>query len=194
MAKKALKRNILVSGTSKNTFGFTFIELVVVIMIIALVATIAIPNLQQRMPGYQRKQFFTELNSLMTIAWEHALSTNTLHRVLFDFDRRTIKIELEIKDHEKEKAKFKEITGAYRKTMYQWPETIEVRQFFIEGVNEMRSGTKVDKMWIFITPEGLAQDVVINAVDINQHAEIPLGFVLNPFTAQFTSYETFQKP
>ena len=162
-------------------------------MIIALVATIAIPNLQQRMPGYQRKQFFTEISSLMAITWEHALRTNQLHRVLFDFDRRTIRIEVETKE-EKGKKSFKEITGAYRKTMYQWPETIEVRQFFIEGINEMRSGVKVDKMWIFITPEGLAQDVVINAVDTSQHAEIPLGLVLNPFTAQFTLYETFQKP
>ena len=60
-------------------------------------ATIVIPNILQRAPGYERKQFFTELNSLMAITWEHAFRTNQLHRVVFDFDTRTIKIEVETK-------------------------------------------------------------------------------------------------
>ena len=56
----------------------------------------------------------------------------------------------------------------YRKTTYHGPENFEVREFFIEGLNEMKGGKKVDKMWIFVTPEGLAQEVIINVIDVTQ--------------------------
>ena len=163
-------------------------------MIIGMMATIVVPNLLQRTPGYKRKQFFTELNSLMAITWEHALRTNQLHRVVFDFDTRTIKIEVETKNDETGKSSFINVSGVYRKTVYQWPENLEVREFFIEGLNEMKGGKKVDKMWIFVTPEGLAQEVIINIMDVTNAKEIPLGLVLNPFIVQFKLYDTFQKP
>ena len=163
-------------------------------MILSVVATIVIPNILQRAPGYERKKFFSELNSLMAITWEHALRTNQLHRVVFDFDTRTINIEVETKNDETGKSSFTNISGVYRKTSYQWPENFEVREFFIEGLNEMKGGKKVEKMWIFVTPEGLAQEVIINVMDVTQSKEIPLGLVLNPFIAQFKLYDTFQKP
>jgi len=163
-------------------------------MIIGVMATIVVPNILQQAPGYKRKQFFTELNALMAITWEHALSTNQLHRVMFDFDTRTITIEVETKQDEKGKTTFKNVSGAYRKTIYTWAENLEVREFFIEGLNEMKSGKKVDKMWIFVTPEGLAQDVIINIVDVVGQKEIPIGLVLNPFIVQFKKYDTFQRP
>ena len=67
----------------KSKHGFTFIELVVVIMILGIVATIVVPNLQKRLPGYQRKAFVNELNTLTALGWQNALSTQKVHRIFF---------------------------------------------------------------------------------------------------------------
>lgn len=181
-------------GKFNKQVGFSFIEIIVVIMIIGVMATIVVPNLLQQAPGYKRKQFFTELNTFMAITWEHALSTNQLHRVMFDFDTRTIKIEVQTKQDETGKTTFQNVSGVYRKTTYTWDKNIEIREFFIEGLNEMKGGKKVDKMWIFVTPEGISQDAIINIVDIGEQKEIPLSLVLNPFIVQFKIYDTFQRP
>ncbi len=178
-------------GKSNKQVGFSFIEIIVVIAIIGVMATIVVPNLLQQAPGYKRKQFFTELNSLMAITWEHALSTNQLHRVVFDFDARTIKIEVETKQDEKGKTTFQDVSGVYRKTTYTWDKNLEIREFIIEGLKENK---KIDKIWFFVTAQGLGQDVIINIVDVSEQKEIPLGLVLNPFTVQFKVYDTFQKP
>jgi type II secretion system protein H len=180
-----------VFGKSKKQIGFSLIEILVVIMIIGVMATIVVPNLLQQAPGYKRKQFVTELNALMAITWEHALSTNQLHRVLFDFDTRTIKIEVETKQDEKGKTTFQNVSGVYRKTTYTWDKNLEIREFIVEGLKESK---KIDKIWIFVTPEGLGQDVIINIVDVGEQKEVPLGLVLNPFIVQFKVYDTFQKP
>jgi hypothetical protein len=43
----------------------------------------------------------------------------------------------------------------------------------------------------------MAQDVVMNFIDTKDTQDgkpLQVGLVLNPFTAQFKTYDTFQKP
>ncbi|MEX0940272.1 MAG: type II secretion system protein [Candidatus Babeliales bacterium] len=179
--------------------GFTFLELVVVIMLIGLLATIVVPNLQNVIPGYKRKEFLSRLTGLVRLSWQQALITQRAHRVLFDLEKRIVQVEIESeKKDKKAKPLFEPIKISYLNSTYQWTENIEIKQFFVEGKELIaRPGIKTEQVWFYIAPDGLAQEVIINFVDTAQlDAGRPttISLVLNPFSAQFREYDTFQKP
>lgn len=177
-------------GTYKA--GFTILEILIVVAILAILATIAVPTLHQRMQRNYRQTLVENLNRLAALAWQQALSTHTLHRLLFNLDTRTVSLEHDTGSLDAQgQQKFKPVLGTFTTTTYTWHENIEVRKFFIEGINELTgAGKKVVSMWIYITPEGLAQDASIQAVEHKQHQEIPFSVTLNPFSVQFTYHET----
>ena len=79
------------SGTFKQ--GFTLIEILVAITILVVMAAVIVPNLAPRRPKEERKAFIAKLNALTQLAWQNALLTNNLHRVLFDFKKKTVSVE-----------------------------------------------------------------------------------------------------
>jgi prepilin-type N-terminal cleavage/methylation domain-containing protein len=180
--------------SGKSKFGFTFIELMIVILILGLVATLIVPNLQQRLPGYKRKAFVNELNTLLALGWQSALINQKVILVFFDLKKRLVSLKTEEPGPANTVVQ-KPLTQAYRKTWYEWPETIQIKNFFIDGIDDMsKPGQELLTIWFYIVPEGLSQEVIINVLDTSQTPNIPLGLVLNPFTAQLKKYDTFQKP
>ena len=180
--------------------GFSLLEMMVVIGIIALMAAIVLPNLQTATPSKKRKQCVAEIQTLFGYAWQHALTTGKVHRLFFDFNKRTITIQMtEDTVDAKGDPLFVTVKEAYAKTIYQWPGNIIIKQFFIEGTDELNQlGKKTETVWCFIVPDGMAQPVIMNAIDTAQKdatgKDLQIGLVLNPFTARLKEYETFQKP
>ena len=175
----------------KSRQGFTFLELMVVLFIMGLIAAIALPNLQGLLPGYKRREFIANLQNMFSLTWQHALATNKAHRVFFDFKKRIVQVEIE--DHVTKEGNpvFKPVQGTYQKYTTQWPEALTIKQFFIEGQDEMaRAGREILTAWVYIVPQGYAQDLIINMLDGTRQ----VGLVLNPFTMRFKTYDTFQKP
>ncbi len=201
MVREALKilqkKMKLMSGISKE--GFTLIELMVVIMLLGIIAAIVGPNMRRRLPKQQREAFISNVNTLLGNAWQYAVQRQKIVRVHFDFEKNlsSLQEQTDTKDI-KGDAVFKPIEAEYRTTQYRWPDNIEIKQFFINGVNEMTSGKSVTKMWFFIIPDGMSQEVIINAVDTKEQraddSDVQIGLVLNPFSAQLKSYGSFQKP
>ncbi len=182
--------------TSKS--GLSFLELIVVILLLGIMATVLIPNLSRLRPGYQRRAFVTELNNLLMFAWRNALITKRVHRLLFDIKKRVVHVQVETQEKGKEKA-FYAVQTQYIKTYYQWPENITIKQLFVGKEEQLqRPGIKTETVWFFVVPEGMSQEVIINALDASdsdvQGKEKQIGLVINPFTVQLSTYETFQKP
>ncbi len=81
---------------------------------------------------------------------------------------------------------------------FAWPKNLEIKNFYVEGSDEMEriAGRPDGKIWFFVVPSGLAQNVIINFIDtldrVNNKPRT-IGLVLNPFSAQFKVYDTFQK-
>lgn len=183
--------------------GFTFIELVIVLAIIGVLATAIVPNFKRLWPGYQRKQFVDYMNSLMQVTWHNAIVTNRLHKINFDLEKREISVEIQgdKKPNFIGDAPFLPMNSSYMKTKYQWePETFEFKNFYIAKRDEISLTLrgKSGKIWFFITPEGLAQPVILNIYDLKNAPPGQRGtefsLVLNPFLVQFKAYENFQKP
>jgi hypothetical protein len=147
--------------------------------------------------GYERKQFIARINSLAQTAWQQAIITGTVHRVLFDMLARTAVVERDTtKSVLTKKLEFVPIKE--ENTSMSWPASIEIRQFIIEGFDEMKRSTtrRTKTAWFYVIPDGMTQAVTINGVDKDEQIENkprPFGLVLNPFFAQFKVYDVFQK-
>lgn len=183
--------------------GFTFIELVVVLAIVAVLAVTILPNFKRLWPGYQRREFVDYMNSLMQITWHNAIVTNKLHKVNFDLEKRKIWVEMQsdLKPNAQGDIPFVAIQSPYMKTTYEWQdETFDFKNFYIAKRDEisLTLKNKSGKIWFFITPEGLAQPVILNIIDLKEATQGQRGtefsLVLNPFLAQFKLYDTFQRP
>lgn len=180
----------------KQTKGFTLIEILIAMAIVGIMMAAIAPLLRQQ-PGYERKQFIARLNALVQTAWQQAVITRAVHRVLFDFKERIARVERNMtKVPLTQKFDFQPSKGP--NTQVSWPVSIIMKQFFIEGFDEMKrfSGRGIETIWFYIIPDGMTQQVTINGLDKEDTMENkprPFSLVLNPFLAQFKEYDTFQK-
>jgi len=167
-------------------------------MIMGIMAAVVVPNLWRAVPKYERAQFTNVLNQLSALAWQNALRTHLLHRVFFDIEKRVVQVEVEVPQQgqgKQQKKQFKLVDTTYRKPQYVWSENLELQQFFIDGVNQFKSAdAKIETLWYYVIPEGLAQEVIINILDRAGAQPTEMSLVLNPFTVQFKEYDAYQKP
>ena len=183
-----------------NRRGFSLLELLVVIAIIGILSAVIMPNIQRSTPRYEREEFIARFNTLVQYGWQQSLVTHLLHRINVDVGKKVIT--LTVATDQKDKSGefvFKPIPDAVYDTECVIPEQIVIKQFFIEGFDMMTkfAQSKTASVWFYIVPEGMVQNVVINFMDtkdIRDDQPLSVGLVLNPFTAQFKTYDTFQKP
>lgn len=182
------------SAYSNNIPGFTFIEIMVALALIALLATIVLPALNRFRPGYARKELISRIQGLIHTAWNTSLSEHVITRVLWDREKKMLTVEKKAKKNE-----YITISSPYLETRYDWPDNIQIKDFFIDGTNEMyKPGKKVEQIWFYIYADGTTQDVIINLFDTTDASQSQAGsrvsVVLNPFTTMCAVYDTFQRP
>ncbi len=162
------------------------LELMVVLGILAIVAAITVPRLRRR-PVPLDKKVVQQLNGLMRIAQVDALVTGKLHRIIFDFKRALVALEVDSgKRDSRGVIQFKAVSVPYAKTQFSIEPGVTVDQFFIKGKNLITEGEGIrsTSAWFYIVPEGLAQEVTITMRERDRPRVY--SFVLNPFTAQFS--------
>ena len=181
-----------VFGKSKS--GFTLVETMIVLGIIGLILSLGIPQINKLFPSSQRVAFISRLNQLVGFAWQSAIREQKVHRIYFDFEKNEVKVEMASGQKDpKGKEIFKPTKPVYFSTVIEWPENLQVRQFFIEGTDE----SQFKRIWFFIVPDGLSQSVIINIQDENDLVEgspVRVGLVLDPFKPEFKIYDEFKKP
>lgn len=190
---------LLHSDRSDAKHAFSLIELVVVMAIIGLMATIAIPALRSLFPRNERTVFLQNLNAVTTTALSNAVLSSAVTRIVFDFNEHLIYCEEQVdKKTSSTDASFKRLDIRYVSSEIALPDMFSVQQFYIDTKDEMRlsvGDVKKDKVWFYVIPEGTSQAVIINMID-NQRSDEDnqFSFVINPFTCQFTYYEKFTQP
>lgn len=178
------------SGVYKKNLGFTLLEIVVAIAIIALMATLVIPRFGRKKT--ERDIFIHDFNALLVHSYNNALMTGKIQKVVWDVDKKSISVETATDERDSSGAlKFKPLQAGYVKKALKIPDEFSLKNFFIKGKDELLEGP-TKKLWFYIMPSGIAQEIIINIFDTKTEQEI--GMILNPFTVQVKVYDQYQKP
>ncbi|MFZ5953866.1 MAG: pilus assembly FimT family protein [Candidatus Dependentiae bacterium] len=179
--------------------GFTLIEILVVLGLIALASTLFVTNIGRFSSSYARKTFISQLQALSTYAWQQAMITRQLHKIEFDFTKKKVTLTKMAASSTKEQPRFEKIKNSYVRSTISIPSNIVIKNFLIDGFDQMGAfvGRKTEAVHFFIVPGGLTQEVIINFIDtkdiLPSKKARTVSLVLNPFNAQFAEYDTFQK-
>lgn len=181
-------------------YGFSLLEILIVIALIGVLGAAVMPNFKRSTPRYEREEFIARFNALTQLAWQLALMTNKAQQISVDVQKKIIFLLSATGDIDRSgQPVFKAPIGLVRDTSLPIPDQFIIKQLFIEGFDMMSKSTsrKTEEVWFYVVPEGMAQDVMVNFVDTKDtknDAPRPVGLVLNPFNAQFRTYDAFQKP
>lgn len=179
--------------------GFTLLEVMLFIGILAALMAIGMSSIRTRPLRYERETFIARLNALLFVGWKNAITTNKLHLISWNFEKRKISVGIVTNTNNKKSGEpeYKTLGGKYSASTLTIPETIKIENFIIEGFDEMKRTQKhTAEAYFYLTPGGLTQEVTVNFWDMKDRIEKkprPIGLVLNPFNAQFESYDTFKK-
>jgi general secretion pathway protein H len=77
----------------KNQKGVTLLELIVVMIIIAIGATLMAPGISSWMPHYRLRSATRDIVSTMRVAQMKAISNNLTHEVFFDPPNRSYRLQ-----------------------------------------------------------------------------------------------------
>lgn len=182
--------------------GVALLQLVIGMAMLAVIGIKVAPNFLGRVPLYEQQKFISVLNSFARQSWIGALETGNVYKVLFNLKKRTVRLEEKTAEFDTDgTAIFKQVLLDSTTQQYEWPEQFEVKQFFIEGVDEIAehsAGNTMEDLWFFVMPEGIAQETIINIIDTKDtHYDSEgqkISLVLNPFKVQFETYEEFVTP
>lgn len=171
--------------------GMSFLEVMIMLMIIGIMGAVVAPNLSYFSRKKESTEFRINFEELIYKVRQQALLSGKVHQLFFNFKEFTItpKIyETSMVDESKhEKFIFAGIAPM------RLDEKFELQNFYIQGKDEMRSGTTRDTAWFYIMPDGSSQDVIINFM-YEAEEERQLGIKVNPFYARVFIYDTYQIP
>ena len=183
---------------NKNSIksGFSLLEMVMVFALIGITMTIIIPSFRKK-NDLQIQGFAQNFTLLLHAAYLNALEKNKFQKIYIDVKNNKIQLQEESgKDKLTGDLLFVPIKAAHFIHEIEIPRDLEIRNFYIttkQGTKD-QAAQAVNDIWFFITPEGIAQEVVMNIVDMSEKPSQPeAGLILNPFTLNFELYDTFQK-
>ncbi|MDP3787782.1 MAG: type II secretion system protein [Candidatus Chromulinivorax sp.] len=179
--------------------GFSLLELTVVFAVIALLGAFVVPNLFRAKQGIQRKEFVASFESLLKDAVLRSILENKMHQIFIDITHEVIQTReynaqsIETREH----LKFARVLDADYLTEIKFPKRFAIQDFFINGIQEFHPGTETFDVGFYVMPDGTSQAIIANLIDQDEDGidpEVKFSFVINPFYARMSVYETFQTP
>ena len=176
--------------------AFTMVEMMVVIFLIGLVATITIPRIAYKAPQAEWKIVLDDLNNLAIFARQEAISNQKIYRLTFKSNGKnpdTVSVEVETNDPEKPQKKiYLSVTGFYLNTQYELHPSVKLRAFYHGKKEQINSGE--GDTHCYIIPDGLVQDVVIHMSKTEKNIETKSSFRMLPFYGKFELLDGFVRP
>ncbi|MCX5924300.1 MAG: hypothetical protein NTZ68_02665 [Candidatus Dependentiae bacterium] len=183
------------SKLKHTTAGVSFIEILVLLLLISMFMSFVAPRFLTNPRGKEKKEFFSNFSQLLSDTVYQAIASKKIHQVFFDFDHREIKVKIHTPSKEQDKHKqFKPVADGIFHSSATIPEPLIIKNFFIQGVDEMGQGKVTHDAWFYIMPDGTSQTVTINIEDENEETNNQFAIIINPFYSQAKLHDTFAKP
>ena len=180
----------------KTSAAFTLIEIMVVVMLVGMMATMGLPRLFHRPPATEWPVIMQDFNNLVFFARQEAISNQTIYRLTFNSNDKGpdfVMVEEEKDDTEKPGRKFFErVYSPFLTTKYELSEYIKIKAVYY-GKTEMMAENK-GIGYCYVVSDGLVQDVIVHLLRIYDGVESKVSFKMMPFLGNFEYFDGFVKP
>ncbi len=171
--------------------AFTLIEIMVVLVLIAALATMLLPRLTRRSPSVEWHTILDDLNTLVFFARQEAIANHKIYRLAFKSQPNaadTITIEEEYDDPEKlERKLYKTVSSYYFRTVYTYAPSIKLKGVYL-GKQEMLDEQR-GQAFCYVIPDGLVQEVRVQMIRKIGPDESGITYTMNPFFGRFELVE-----
>ena len=193
------KKKIELMQNKRAQSGFSLLELMIVLALIGLLGAFVVPNLFRTKQGAERKEFSTSFETLLKDAVLRSIVEKKDHQIYIDIAHELIqtrvydKSSIETNKHKQ----FTRVEDEQYVTEIKFSNQFKFQNFFINGIEELVSGTAALDILFYVMPDGTSQAIIANIVDQDEdgiNPDVNFSFVINPFYARMSVYETFQAP
>lgn len=176
--------------------AFTFIEIMVVMALIGVMAAFVLPRFTHRTPATEWPIIIDELNNLVTFARHEAMTNHKNYRLAFAKNKQvSVTVEEEVSDQEHPSKKIFVATTSYylNPPQYTFDDTVALKAFFNKKTKILTDDEK-GAAFCYIIPNGLVQPVSLHLFHKNKPDEQGITITLEPFSGTFSMAEGFIKP
>ncbi len=189
----------------KRQGGFTLIEVLVVVIVIALISVLALPSIS----SYFSVTIESSTRSIASIAREafnSAVVTGRVHRIVFDIDKRTYWVESgpygvtldteATREKERLKTRFtsktekkEESDFSIEKSVMRKPSTLPLGVSFDDIISQQsKNPITAGRAYAHIFPHGICEQVIVHLKDTSQHK---VTLVLNAIGGETSVYRRY---
>ena len=178
-----------------NKPAFSFIEVIVGLLLIAMLGSFVLPNIFRKHEDAQTREFVNDFETMMYTAVMTALQEEKVVQVYFDVTSKTIILQLQDFSSTTQDIHKRFTLLQKKSTKLMIPDWLNIQNFYIGDIDECKNRS-LDKVWFYVMPNATCQPIIINFA--NEHPDLArdkqLSLVINPFLGQVSSFHEFQKP
>ena len=163
--------------------AFSMIEIMVVILIIGLMASMILPRLVQRSPDAAWPAIADECNNMLYFARQEALTSQKIHRLVFNKKERSMHVEVDAGEKKPGVRDYQKVHSHYFTSSYTLPETVDFLSMK-RGKKELFAENK-GVAYCYVVPHGLVEDGVIRLERNEIEKTSAIHFTVQPFLGAF---------
>ena len=179
----------------KTNSAFTLLEIMMVMVVIASMATIISPWLLRKKPSSEWPFVLSEFNNLVYFARQEAIVNQKNYRLTFKSNADTsdlVIVESEEDNPENpDKKIYKQALSEYLSTEYKLPDQVKMHAFYKNGKEEFSQNKRI--AYCYVVPDGLVEDVMILVNRYIEQEEFKATFKMVPFFGKFDFHTGFLK-
>lgn len=171
--------------------AFTLLEIMVVMFIIGILATMVPPRIVRKKPEAQWETVLDELNNIVYYARQEAIARKKIYRINFHAvrtDRDTVQVELEGEGPEKPGRKVYELVKSYYfNPVYKFPEEIRIEAIYQDKKEQLEENN--DHGYCYVIPDGLVQEIFVHLIKTEDERQQKMTVKMLPFLGRFELVE-----
>jgi len=178
-----------------NTTGFSFIEILVVLLLLSIFISFAVPRFFSSRKGVVKKEFFSEFALVISDTLHQAIITKKIHQIFVDLDHHEIRVKQHhvMPDETDKHKQFKAVSPGIFHSQMLIPQQLSIKSFYIGDNDAINQGKTIHDVWFYIMPDGTSQAVIINLQDEEEQANNQFSIAINPFYSQVKLHDAFTK-